>query len=218
MLLISSGVAEGLARGEDGVVRCSHRVDDPVWRAYHDEVFARPSADDGWVFEKVALEILASGLSFATTLARREGLRSAFAGFDLDALRGYGSDDVDAVMEDPAVIYHRRKVAALVANAARARELQDEVGSLAAFVWGYEAPPGERPERIDAAYLSAHTSTAGSAAMAAALKARGWTFLGPVTAYGVLKGVGVVNDHLTGCALRAVCLDQRAAFVPPVPA
>ena len=44
--------------------------------------------------------------------------------------------------------------------------------------------------------------TAESAALSRALKAHGFRFVGPTTAYAAMQALGVVDDHLAGCAAR----------------
>jgi DNA-3-methyladenine glycosylase I len=38
--------------------------------------------------------------------------------------------------------------------------------------------------------------------MAAALKGKGFRFVGPTTAYALMQATGMVDDHLAGCAFR----------------
>ena len=38
--------------------------------------------------------------------------------------------------------------------------------------------------------------------LAQGLRARGWRFIGPTSAYAALQAMGVVNDHLEGCHAR----------------
>ena len=38
--------------------------------------------------------------------------------------------------------------------------------------------------------------------IASLCKRRGFVFVGPTTAYATMQAVGVVNDHLAGCAYR----------------
>jgi len=47
------------------------------------------------------------------------------------------------------------------------------------------------------------------------LKARGWTFVGPTSVYAFMQAMGLVNDHLEGCLMRAPCERDRAAFRRP---
>ena len=41
-----------------------------------------------------------------------------------------------------------------------------------------------------------------STALSKELKRRGWSFVGPTTAYAFMQAMGLVNDHLEGCFVR----------------
>ena len=75
--------------GPDGVARCAWGVeDDPLYRAYHDGEWGRPSRDERHLFEMLVLEGAQAGLSWSTILRKREGYRRAFAGFDPAVVAG----------------------------------------------------------------------------------------------------------------------------------
>lgn len=181
---------------------------------YHDTEWGRPVLDDRRLFEKVCLEGFQSGLSWLTILRKREGFRAAFADFDAEVVAGFGPADVDRLLQDAAIIRHRGKIESTINNAARFLELVDEFGSFAAYVWGWEpdGPEGEAPEGSP---VPAITPT--SVALSKDLKRRGWSFVGPTTAYAFMQAMGLVNDHLDGCAWRAICAAERVAVDVPGP-
>jgi DNA-3-methyladenine glycosylase I len=47
------------------------------------------------------------------------------------------------------------------------------------------------------------------------LKTRGWTFVGPTTSYAFMQAMGLVNDHVDGCDVRADIEQARARFIRP---
>jgi DNA-3-methyladenine glycosylase I len=51
------------------------------------------------------------------------------------------------------------------------------------------------------AAAKAMTTTPTATALAKDLKRRGWRFVGPTTVYAFMQAMGLVNDHLAGCAL-----------------
>ena len=208
--------ADGLVRGADGRRRCALPSDDPRYVRYHDAEWGRPVTDDARIFEKVCLEGFQSGLSWATILYRREAFRDAFDGFDIDVVARYGARDVERLLGDARLVRNRRKIESAIGNARRARALRDEAGSLAAFFWSFEPPPRERPRRLTARWLRANPATPASGRLAAALKARGWTFVGPTTMYALMQALGLVDDHVEGCATRAEVEREREALVRPV--
>jgi DNA-3-methyladenine glycosylase I len=208
-------VAEGLLAGTDGRTRCAWCGDDPLYVAYHDEEWGRPTADDRYLFEKLCLEGFQSGLSWLTILRKRENFRGAFANFDAEALSVFGSVDVERLLADAGIIRHRGKIESVLNNTRRVRDLREEAGSLAAFVWRYQPDPVSRPERLDWATLRVLASTPESTALSKELRKRGWSFVGPTTVYAFMQAVGIVNDHVEGCWARGKVEAEREKFSVP---
>ena len=129
---------QGVLVGEDGIARCWWCADDPLLRSYHDEEWGRPVGDDRHLFEKLSLEGFQSGLSWLTILRKRGNFRRAFADFDVDSVAAFDDGDIQRLMEDRGIVRNRAKIAATINNARRCRELVDEVGSLARFIWRFE--------------------------------------------------------------------------------
>jgi DNA-3-methyladenine glycosylase I len=207
--------ADGLARGDDGVVRCFWGDSAPEYRAYHDTEWGFPVDDDRRLFEKLSLEGFQSGLSWLTILRKREAFRRAFANFDIERLARFGERDVKRLLDDASIVRHRGKIEATLNNARRALDLVDEEGSLAAYVWRFEPDPASRPKRLTWAALLELGQTPESWAMAKDLKRRGWRFVGPTTVYAFMQAMGLVNDHVQGCAIREPVEVARAEFTPP---
>jgi DNA-3-methyladenine glycosylase I len=208
-------LAEGLVRGDDGVVRCFWAGADPLYLRYHDDEWGTPVVDDVRLFEKLCLEGFQSGLSWLTILRKREAFRRAFAGFDFRAVAGFGPGDVTRLLGDAGIVRHRGKIEATLNNARRAVELVAEVGSLARHVWSFEPAPSARPERVTRAALKTLTQTPASTALSKDLKRRGWGFVGPTTVYAFMQAMGLVNDHLEGCAARPRVETLRQALHRP---
>lgn len=206
---------EGLVRDEAGRCRCAWCGADALYRRYHDEEWGRPVADDRRLYEKLCLEGFQSGLSWLTILRKRPAFRTGFAEFDPHAVSRFGDADIERLLADPGIVRHRGKIVSAINNARRAVELAEEAGSLAAFVWRFEPDPASRPARLDLPSLRLLTETAESRALAKELKRRGWSFVGPTTVYAFMQSVGLVNDHLEGCAAREECEAARAAFDRP---
>ena len=203
----------GLWDDAAGVHRCFWCAGDDDYVAYHDREWGRPVADDVRLFEKLCLEGFQSGLSWLTILRKRENFRRAFDGFDFRKLAEAGPERVEALLGDAGIVRHRGKIEATLNNAKRACDLVDEAGSLAAFVWRFE--PTERPPRLTKDVLCAMTTTPESKALSKELKRRGWAFVGPTTCYAFMQAMGLVNDHVEGCAFRDEVERERAAFRRP---
>jgi DNA-3-methyladenine glycosylase I len=207
----------GLARNEDGVVRCAWGGSDHLeYRAYHDDEWGMPVTDDLRLFEKLSLEGFQAGLSWLTILRKREAFRRAFADFDFRKVARFGAHDVERLLDDAAIVRHRGKIESTVNNARRAVELVEAEGSLAAFAWRFEPPPDARPARLTHDALRELTQTEASRALAKELKRRGWTFVGPTTVYAFMQAMGLVNDHLEGCDARPRAEAARTALTRPV--
>jgi DNA-3-methyladenine glycosylase I len=206
-------MADGVVVGEDGVARCWWADSAPDYRAYHDTEWGFPVADDIRLFEKLSLEGFQAGLSWLTILRKREAFRAAFAGFDFAEVAQFGERDVKRLLGDAGIVRHRGKIEAVINNARQAVELVAEEGSLAHYLWGFE--PAARPGGLDRAGLAALDATAESRELAKTLKRRGWRFVGPTTVYAFMQAMGLVNDHLDGCAAHAAVDRARAKFKRP---
>lgn len=191
---------------------CSAHED---YRAYHDREWGRPVADDQRLFEKLALEGFQSGLSWLTILRKREAFREAFEGFDFERIARWRPARVDRLLRNPRIVRHRGKIEAVIANARALPAVVDEYGSFAAFVWRHEPAADARPARITRETVGTLAMTEASRALARGLKARGFRFVGPTTAYAFMQSMGVVNDHVEGCAFREEVERERAAFPRP---
>jgi DNA-3-methyladenine glycosylase I len=207
-------MTDGIVLGDDGVARCWWAGSAPEYRAYHDREWGFPVADDDRRFEKLSLEGFQSGLSWLTILRKRDAFRRAFAGFHFDVVAGFDERDVARLLADASIVCHRGKIEAVINNAGRAVEMVSECGSLAAFLWGFEPTPRAGGLRRDA--IEAHTAE--SRALAKELKRRGWRFVGPTTVYAFMQAMGLVNDHLEGCAAWASVEQAREQFKRPTAA
>ena len=82
-------------------------------------------------------------------------------------------------------------------------------------MWSFEAAEERPDEAATIEWRRANTTSPESVAMAKDLKRRGFSFVGPTTVYAFMQAMGLVNDHLDGCYVRAEVEAARAAFVPP---
>lgn len=194
----------------DGADRCSWAGSAPEFPDYHDREWGYPVGDDIRLFEKLCLESFQSGLSWRTILAKRENFRAAFDGFDFNVMAGYGAAEVERLLADAGIVRHRGKIEAVISNAARAVEMAEREGSLAAFFWSYEPDPATLPEP------QTQSTSPESIALSKELKKRGWKFVGPTTVFAFLQAMGLINDHAEGCICRQKAFAARRDFVKPV--
>ena len=203
-----------LIRGPDGRRRCFWAAADEAMRAYHDEEWGFPVTNDRRLFEKLCLEGFQSGLSWRTILLKRPGFRRAFANFDLTRIARFDKKKVEVLLRDESIVRHRGKIESVLNNARRALDLVEEHGSLAAYVWRFEAPAARRRTRVTRTSLQATSPE--SVALSKDLRRRGFSFVGPTTAYAFMQAMGLVNDHMQGCPVRAEVERARRRMRRPV--
>jgi DNA-3-methyladenine glycosylase I len=170
---------------------------DPLYAAYHDEEWGVPSHEDSHLYEMLTLEGAQAGLSWATILRKREGYRSAFAGFDATAVARLGPADVERLLGDPGIVRNRLKVESAIVNARCVLAVQEELGSLDAYLWGFVG--GEPLVGRWRTLGEIPAETAESRAMSRDLKRRGFRFVGPTVCYAFMQATGLVNDHVVSC-------------------
>lgn len=186
----------GPLAGPDGVLRCPWGTD-PAMVDYHDHEWGVTVRDEQGLFERVCLESFQSGLSWLVILRKRERFREVFAGFDPARVASFGDDDIERLMNDAGIVRNRRKIEAAIGNARAVLRLE---GTFADLVWSFAPEAAPSPPRTVGEVPAVTTE---STALAAALKATGFGFFGPTTAYALMQATGMVDDHLSGCAARA---------------
>ena len=211
---VNSGADDGLVT-VNATPRCFWCGEQADYVAYHDREWGRPVSDDRRLFEKICLEGFQSGLSWLTILRKRESFRHAFADFDFERVARFDDVDIERLLGDAGIVRHRGKIVSTINNARRAVEMAESEGSLARYFWSFEPPAEERPERMTKAALMALAKTSTSTRLSKDLKKRGWSFVGPTTAYAFMQAMGLVNDHMEGCSMRENVERERAAFVRP---
>ena len=165
--------------------------------AHHDEEWGVPSHDDRHLFELLTLEGAQAGLSWSTILRKREGYRKAFAGFDPAKVARFGPQDVERLLGDPGIVRNRLKVESTIENAGRVLEVQDELGSFDAYLWGFVDDEPIVGGWRSITEIPAETPL--SKALSKDLKKRGFRFVGPTIMYAFMQSVGMVDDHTVDC-------------------
>ncbi|MCX5106090.1 DNA-3-methyladenine glycosylase I [Streptomyces sp. NPDC087769] len=188
----------GAEAAPDGGLRCPWGLSTEDYLAYHDTEWGRPVHGDDALFERLCLEAFQSGLSWLTILRRREGFRSAFAGFKIPAVAEFTDADKERLLADAGIIRNRAKIEATLANA---KVLAGwAAGELDEVIWSHAPDPAARPVPRTTGDIPAVTLE--STALAKDLKKRGLRFVGPTTAYALMQACGLVDDHLADCVAR----------------
>ena len=188
----------GARPAADGRPRCPWGLSTEDYLAYHDTEWGRPVHGDDALFERLCLEAFQSGLSWLTILRRREGFRSAFAGFKISAVAEFTDADKERLLADAGIIRNRAKIDATLANAKVLAGWGE--GELDALIWSYAPDPATRPAPRTLGDVPAVTPE--STALAKDLKKRSIRFVGPTTAYALMQACGLVDDHLADCVAR----------------
>ncbi len=205
----------GIVMGQDGIARCFWAGHDAEYQRYHDEEWGLPVDKDQRLFEKLCLEGFQAGLSWLTILRKRDNFRRAFASFDFYKVAKFDDGDIERLVGDAGIVRHRGKIESAINNARRACEIVASEGSLAAYLWRWQPSAAERPRIRNRQALMALSKTDTSTALSKDLKRRGWTFVGPTTCYAFMQAMGLVNDHIDGCAAQSRSDRARKRFRPP---
>ena len=183
-----------LVVGSDGVARCAWAGSAPDYLTYHDTEWGVPVHGEQALYERLTLEAFQSGLSWITILRKRESFRTAFAGFDPEAVAEFDEGDRERLMNDVGIVRNRLKVNAAIHNAGAVLALREH-GGLDALVWSH-APSEHTPPQSAADFRATSPQ---SIALAKGLKKAGFVFVGPTTMYAAMQACGLVDDHLAGC-------------------
>jgi len=177
--------------------RCTWAQNDPLMRQYHDTEWGVPQHDSRTLWETLMLEGFQAGLSWITILRKRETFREAFHNFDPEAVARFKEKDIARLLENPGIIRSRAKIEATI-NGARIYLANQKAGEdLSSWVWNLA---GSKPILNTTGAVPAQTPL--SAEISAALKKRGYKFVGPVIVYAWMQATGIVNDHALDCFRR----------------
>jgi DNA-3-methyladenine glycosylase I len=174
--------------------RCRWAQGDPLLAAYHDAEWGVPERDSRALWEKLMLDGFQAGLAWIIILRKRAAFRAAFAGFDPEQVVRFGEPDVERLLGNAGIVRSRAKIEATIGNARAYLAMRDAGEDFAGFVWGFV---GEAPIVGDGE--KALTRSPESEALSAALKRRGFKFVGPVIVYAWMQACGLVDDHETRC-------------------
>ena len=177
--------------------RCSWAQSDPMMRAYHDEEWGIPVRDSRQLWETLMLEGFQAGLSWSIILKRRQAFREAFQGFDPEVVAQFTEEDVERLMGNAGIIRARAKIVATIGGAKAYLAMQAAGEDFSTFVWSFV---NNEPIRNETGEVPAKTPL--SEEISAALKKRGFKFVGPVIVYAWMQAVGLVNDHNPDCFRR----------------
>lgn len=181
--------------------RCAWCGTDPLYVAYHDGEWGVPERDPRALWEKLVLDGFQAGLSWITILRKREAFRSAFDGFDPERVARYGEAERARLLADPGIVRSGAKIDAAIRGAQAWCDMRERGEDFAGWLWGFTGGAPLQNAWDTMAQVPAQTPL--SVEMSKALKAKGFSFCGPVIVYAFMQATGMVNDHLTGCFRHA---------------
>ncbi len=164
---------------------------------YHDLEWGVPVHDDFKLFEFLTLEGAQAGLNWLTILKKRPGYRVAFDNFDIEKIAGYDNKKIKKLLADSGIIRNRLKINSTIRNAAAALNIQQEFGSLDAYIWQFVG--GISMNTTGKTINEIPSVTPESEVMSKDLVKRGFKFVGPIICYAFMQAVGMVNDHTVDC-------------------
>ncbi len=156
-----------------------------------------PQHDDAALFEMLCLEGAQAGLSWLTILRKREAYRRAFDGFDAEKMARYGEAREARLLRDGGIVRNRLKVAAFIGNARAYLDLRARHGSFAEYLWSFTR--GRVLRRRPLRGAAARTSSPESDALAKALRAQGFRFVGTTICHAFMQAVGMLDEHQRHC-------------------
>ena len=177
------------------------KMNNPLYVAYHDEEWGQPLHDDRALFELLCLETYQSGLSWETVLNKRQGFREAFHGYQIQAVAEMTDGELEALLENPAIIRNRAKLFATRSNVQAFLQVQEAYGSFDAYLWSFvngQTIINDVPD-----YHLAPAKTALSEKLSQDLKKRGFKFTGPVAVLAFLQAAGLIDDHENDCEWKS---------------
>ena len=177
--------------GDDGLARPAWAASDPLLREYYDQEWGLPVTDEHGLYERICLEGFQAGLSWATILRKRPAFRTAFEGFNPDAVALFTAADVERLLQDPGIVRNRMKILATIKNARATVALRKE-GGLVDFVWQFRPVSTPRP----VVHTDIPTQSEESVALSKALRKKGFSFVGPTTMFALMEAIGMVDTHL----------------------
>ena len=172
----------------------------PLDVQYHDAEWGVPVHDDVRLFEMITLEGAQAGLSWSTVLAKREGYRKAFAGFDPRKVARFTPARIEKLLLDPGIVRNRLKVESTVSNARAFLDVQAAFGSFDRYAWKFV--DGRAIVNAWRSRAEVPTSTPVSDALSKDLKQRGFRFVGTTILYAFMQATGMVDDHAADCFRR----------------
>lgn len=186
--------------------RCAWCCDGGLNQNYHDSEWGIPLHDDQKHFEYLMMEVMQCGLSWTLMLKKREIFRRCFAYFDYHTVAQFSDDDIEEILNTEGMIKSRRKVCAIIHNAQCFLRIIEDYGSFDHFIWSFT----DNRTHVYLKHQRGEWETKNdlSDRVSAALKKRGFKYLGSITVFSHLQACGIINDHDPACWMYDKLIDN----------
>ncbi|MBD0402799.1 DNA-3-methyladenine glycosylase I [Flammeovirga sp. EKP202] len=181
----------------DNKTRCEWSTHHKIDQDYHDEEWGVPVYDDRKLFEMLCLEGQQAGMNWHMILLKRKNYQELFENFEAEAIIEFNDDYVEALMQEKGIIRNKLKIKAIISNAKAYLKVKEEFGTFKEYIWQFTdykviQNNWKTMEEVP-------TKTDISDRMSKDLKKRGFKFVGSITCYAYMQGVGMINDHTVDC-------------------
>ncbi|KAM3966677.1 uncharacterized protein ACR2FA_012215 [Aphomia sociella] len=177
--------------------RCQWVTNEPIYIAYHDKEWGKPEYDSLQLFEMLCLESQQAGLSWITILKKRENYRKVFYNFNPYKVSKFTQADVNNILKNNGIIRHKGKIEAIINNSKCYIDMENNSENFSDFIWKFVDNKPKVNNWLN--IKDVPTKTEVSDALSAALKKRGFKFVGSTICYAFMQACGLVNDHIAGC-------------------
>ena len=173
------------------------KMTNPLYVAYHDEEWGIPLHKERELFELLCLETYQAGLSWEMILNKRKAFKEVFHNYDIVKVAAMSDDELEEILQNPAVVRNRLKIYATRNNAQAFISIQEYEGSFDRYIWSFVEDVPITNQVLN--YNEVPSKTPLSEKISKDLKKKGFKFVGPVAVYSFLQAGGLVNDHECDC-------------------
>ena len=177
------------------------KMNNPLYVAYHDEEWGQPLHDDQALFELLCMETYQAGLSWETVLNKCQAFREAFHGYQIQAVAEMTDSELEALMDNVAIIRNRAKILRHVPTPRpfyKFRQNSELLMLIFGLLW-MDKPSSmmclttarRLPKQL---YLKNYPKIS---------KNEAFKFTGPVAVLSFLQAAGLVDDHENDCEWKS---------------
>ena len=92
------------------------------------------SKNDNELFGRLIMEINQAGLSWDIVLQKYDGIKKAYAQFEVQKVAQFETNEIASMMRNPQIIRHELKIRSIVYNAQQILQIQKEFGTFKTWI------------------------------------------------------------------------------------